>query len=104
MNRKYIYLGMMLFVLTVVFVEPTYCEITNQDIRGATDRVFSLISDWSIPVSIVCLIVAGLAYMKGETQYGRCAILGSVFVAGAKIYGATGSGSLLNTASQFFQM
>ena len=36
-NRRYLYLGLMLLILTVVLIEPTYCQrISQASIRAAT--------------------------------------------------------------------
>lgn len=103
-NKRYLYLGLMLFVLTVVFVEPTYCEILDEGIRGATERVIALASDWSVPLIIGSLFAAGGFFMYGNTGIAKCAIGGSIFIAAAKLYASSGTGALLSAASQFFQI
>lgn len=103
-NKRYLYLGLMLFVLTVVLVEPTYCEIIDDGVNQFTSTIIELMRDWSVPLIIGSLFAAGGLFMYGKPEIAKCAIGGSIFIAGAKMYGSTATGALLSTASQFFQM
>ena len=70
MNKKYIYLGMMLFVLTIVLVEPTYCQVTHSQIKAATKTFVEIMNDWMPAIIAGGLFGSGICLFANNYRMG----------------------------------
>lgn len=101
-NRKYIYLGLMLFVLTVMLIEPTYCAIADETMKSIGQDIQSKVFDGTIILLMV--FGAGTVINLAMTKFTAAWGCGAAFLFGVcwKIYSDKGGGALLVSASQFF--
>lgn len=100
-NRKYICLGLMLFILTAVLVEPTYCAITDETMKSIGEHVKSTVTDWTIiglmALGSLSVILIAITQYKAAIGCGAAFLFGGVM----KIWASKGAGALLISASQF---
>ena len=105
MNKKYIYLGMMLFVLTVVLVEPTSCQnISARAISAVTQPVCEMINKW-VPVMIAAgLTGSGICIFANNYRMGIAGLAGTGFLYAAKSFVGDGQAAILAIAGQILQI
>lgn len=99
MNRK-IYLGVMLCLLTIVLMEPAFCDIVDDNIRRASASFVSTLKDWSTPVIIGGLFGSGVCLFTSNYRMGLAGLAGTGFLYAAKEFADNGSGILLDMAMQ----
>jgi len=104
MNRKYLYLGLMLFILTIVLIEPTYCQVTHSQIKAATKTFVETVNDW-MP-AIICAGLTGSGILIFTTRYsaGVAGLAGTGFLYAAKSFVGDGQAAVLTIADQILQI
>lgn len=105
MNKKYIYVGLMLFVLTVVLVEPTYCQrISHATIRAATKTFLETLNDWMPAILAAGLTGSGICIFANRYSAGIAGLAGTGFLYAAKSFAAQGQSAVLDIADQILQI
>lgn len=105
MNRKYIYLGLMLFVLAVVLVEPTYCQrITHATIKAATKTFLETLNDWMPAILAAGLTGSGILIFTTRYNAGIAGLAGTGFLYAAKSFASAGQAAILGVADQILQI
>jgi len=104
-NRKYIYLGLMLLVLTVVLIEPTYCQrISQASIRAATKTFLETLNDWMPAILAAGLTGSGICIFANNYRMGIAGLAGTGFLYAAKSFAAHGQAAILGVADQLLQI
>ena len=104
MNKKYIYWGMMLFVLTIVLVEPTYCQVTHSQIKAATKTFVEIMNDWMPAIIAGGLFGSGICLFANNYRMGIAGLAGTGFLYAAKSFVGDGQAAILAIADQILQI
>jgi len=105
MNKKYIYLGLMLFILTIVLVEPTYCQnISHASIKAATKTFLATLNDWMPAILAAGLTGSGICIFANKYSMGIAGLAGTGFLYAAKSFAAHGQAAILGVADQILQV
>ncbi|MBO7537339.1 MAG: hypothetical protein J6T29_03285 [Alphaproteobacteria bacterium] len=104
MDKKYIYLGLILFVLAVVLIEPTYCQnISNEAIAAVTQPFCAMINKWGAIVIIAGLCVSGIFLFISDYRTGFRILMGTFFLCIAKSFAVQGQATVLGVADQILR-
>jgi hypothetical protein len=105
MNRKYLYLGLMLFILTIVLIEPTYCQrISHATIKAATKTFLETLNDWMPAIIAAGLTGSGICIFANKYSMGIAGLAGTGFLYAAKSFAVQGQAAVLSVADQILQI
>ncbi|MBO4405836.1 MAG: hypothetical protein J5821_03830 [Alphaproteobacteria bacterium] len=103
-NKRYLYLGLMLFILTLVLVEPTYCQVTHDQIKAATKTFVEIMNDWMPAIIAGGLFGSGICLFANNYRMGISGLAGTGFLYAAKSFVGDGQAAVLAIADQILQI
>ena len=104
-NRRYLYLGLMLLILTVVLIEPTYCDnISDEQIKAASDSFVGTINNWTPAIIAAGLFGSGICLFANNYRMGIAGLAGTGFLYAAKAFVGAGKAAVFAVADQILQI
>ncbi len=104
MDRKYLYLGLVLFILMIVLIEPTYCQVTHDQIKAATKTFIETINDWMPAIIAAGLTGSGICLFANNYRMGIAGLAGTGFLYAAKSFVDEGQAAILTITNQILQI
>ena len=105
MNRKYLYLGLMLFVLTVILIEPTYCQqINDNQIRAASNSFIGTLNNWMPVIVATGLFGSGICLFASNFRMGIAGLAGTGFLYASRAFVNAGNAAVFDIADQILQI
>lgn len=103
-HKRYLYLGLMLFILTIVLIEPTYCQVTHDQIKAATKTFVETMNDWMPAIIAGGLFGSGICLFANNYRMGIAGLAGTGFLYAAKSFVGDGQAAILTITDQILQI
>ena len=100
MDKRIFYVGLVVFVVTLLITEPAFCGIHDQQIRAASKTFISTMKDWMPVIIGGGLIGSGICLFANNFKMGIAGLAGTGFLYAAKAFVGTGEGALIGSALQ----
>ncbi len=99
--NKNIYLGITLFILAVVLVEPSFGGvIQNGNIQAASGEFITTLNEWSVPIIAGGLFCSGICLFTSNYRMGLSGLVGTGFLYAVRAFTAAGDGALISMSEQ----
>lgn len=98
--KKVIAISAMLALIVWIVIDPVMAKITNEEIKAASTTWTSTIKDWSTPIMVGGMILAGIMFFINKYAYALGAIGGVIFTYIAKSCISSGAGCTIDMAKQ----
>lgn len=100
MNKRLIYMGMFALLITILVLEPSYCQIQDDQIKAASKSFISTMKDWMPAIIGGGLIGSGICLFANNFKMGIAGLAGTGFLYAAKAFVGDGQGALISAVAQ----
>lgn len=101
---KNIYVAFVFMLIVIAFIEPSYCAVTNDQIKAATKTFVGTINDWIPAIIAGGLFGSGICLFANNFKMGIAGLAGTGFLYAAKSFVENGEAALINIADQILQV
>ena len=102
-NKTYLYAGIAILIIAVLYIDPAYCGITDQQIKAASKAFVSTMNDWTPPIIGAGLVGSGICIFANNFKMGIAGLAGTGFLYAAKAFVGTGDGALIQNIGNLLQ-
>ena len=104
MVYKKFFIMSLIFMIMVLIIEPSYCGITNADIKNASKTFVSTMNDWIPAIIGGGLFGSGICLFANNFKMGIAGLAGTGFLYAAKSFVGTGEAALIGISENIFQV
>lgn len=103
-NKTYIYAGVAILMIAVLYIDPAYCGITDAQIKAASKQFISTMNDWTPAIIGAGLVGSGICIFANNFKMGIAGLAGTGFLYAAKAFVGTGEGALIQNWETLLQV
>ena len=100
MNKKTFLISLVIFVAIILFVDPAFCDISDQNIKNASKSFIGTMKDWMPAIIGGGLFGSGICLFANNFKMGIAGLAGTGFLYAAKAFVGDGQGALIDSAMQ----